>query len=53
MKKIMKFSLTADDSEIHKEAHKARLVKWKLTRKAEFEMTEKELKIKLRPKCSK
>lgn len=53
MKKIMKFSLKEDDSEIHKEGHKARLTKGKLIRRAEVEILNNELKIKIKPKCSK
>jgi hypothetical protein len=53
MKKVMKFSLTADDSDIHAEGHKARLTKGKLKRVAQVEISKSELKIKLKPKCSK
>jgi hypothetical protein len=53
MKKVMRFSLNSDDSEIHKEAHKARLTKGKLKRKAEVDISKQEVKIKLKPKCSK
>jgi hypothetical protein len=53
MKKVMKFSLNSDDSEIHKEGHKARLTKGRLVRKAEVEISKSELRIKLKPKCSK
>jgi hypothetical protein len=53
MKKIMKFSLNHDDSEIHTEAHKAKMTKGKLKRRGEVELSKDEIKIKIKPKCSK
>jgi hypothetical protein len=53
MKKILRFSVEEDNSEINKEAHKARLMKGKLKRKAEFKNSAGEIKVKLKPKCSK
>ncbi len=53
MKNIMRFSYEQDNSEIHKEAHKARITKGKLKKKASIESSENEMKIKIKPKCSK
>lgn len=55
MKKItMKLSSDYDESEIHSEAHKIRRGKGnKLKNKGFVDADEKELKIKIKPKCSK
>lgn len=49
----MKFSIEEDKSEIFEEAYKANVTKGKLKAVGEVESTNDEIKIKLKPKCSK
>lgn len=52
-KRIISFDIEEDNSEIHKEAHKARITGGKLKRKAILEYSSDKMKIKIKPKCSK
>jgi hypothetical protein len=53
MKKILTLTFEQDNSEIHKEAHKARITKGKVKKKAEITTTSDSITIKIKPKCSK
>jgi hypothetical protein len=53
MKKIISFSIEEDHSEIHSEAHKARMTGGKLKNTAKANVNKDKIEIKIKPKCSK